>query len=143
MGTPAEAIRLATLADVRRIALSLPGTEEAPDRSGFGVRNGGKLLGFVHTWRKRVDPRKPKVPQPDVLVVRVASLEDKAFLLGLDATKFFTEPHYDGFPAVLLRLPAVTVRELRAIITEAWRCRAPEGLEPKARAPSRRTRSSS
>lgn len=129
---------MATQADVRRIALSLPETEEAPDRSGFAVRNGGKPRGFVHTWRKRVDPRKPKVPQPDVLVIRVASLEDKAFLLGLDSTKFFTEPHYDGYPAVLLRLPTVTARELRAIITEAWRYRAPQDLDPKTRPPSRR-----
>jgi hypothetical protein len=85
-----------------------------------------------------VDPRKPKVPQPDVVVVRVASLEDKAFLLGLDATKFFTEPHYDGFPAVLLRLSAVTARELRGLITEAWRCRAPGNPDPKARPSSGR-----
>lgn len=81
-------------------------------------------------WRERVAPRRPKVPQPDVLVVRVASLDDKEFLLGLDPTKFFTEPHYDGYPAVLVRLPAVGVRELRSIITEAWRCQAPK--EPDA-----------
>jgi hypothetical protein len=52
----------------------------------------------------------------------VASLANKEFLLGLDAEKFFTEPHYDGYPAVLVRLPAVTPTELRALIEEAWRC---------------------
>ena len=65
-----------------------------------------------------------------MLVVRVASLDDKELLLGLDPTKFFTEPHYDGYPAVLVRLPAVGVRELRSIITEAWRSQAPK--EPDA-----------
>jgi len=70
---------MATQADVRRIALSLPDTEKAPNH-----------------------------------------------LLGLDPKKFFTEPHYNGFPAVLVRLPAVTARELRPLITEAWRCQAPK-----------------
>jgi hypothetical protein len=46
--------------------------------------------------------------------------------LSLDANEFFTEPHYNGFPAILIRLPAVTARELRPLITEAWRCQAPQ-----------------
>jgi hypothetical protein len=58
----------------------------------------------------------------------VANLIDKDFLLGLDSVKFFTEPHYDGYPAVLVRLPAVTARELRPLITEAWRCTASKEL---------------
>jgi hypothetical protein len=71
------------------------------------------------------------VPQPAVIAVRVAHLDDKEFLLRLNREKFFTEPHYNGFPAVLVRLAAVTVRELRPLITEAWRSQAPKGLEPK------------
>lgn len=121
---------MATAADVRRIALSLPGAEEAADRSGFAVRGKGKPKAFVWVWRERVSPKRPKVPRPDVLVVRVASLADKDFLLSLDREKFFTEPHYDGFPAVLLRLPAVSAGELRPIIEEAWRCQAPRELLP-------------
>jgi hypothetical protein len=120
---------MATQADVRRIALSLPETEEAPDRFAFSVRNKGKLRGFVWVWMERVIPKKPRVPQPKVIAVRVASLDDKDILLELDREKFFTEPHYNGFPAVLVRLAAVTVRELRPLITEAWRCQAPKGLE--------------
>jgi hypothetical protein len=121
---------MATQADVRRIALSLPETEETPGRFAFSVRNKGKLKGFVWVWMERVTPRKPRVPQPAVIAVRVASLYDKDFLLGVDPVKFFTEPHYDGFPAVLVRLPAVTARELKPILTEAWRCQAPKGLDP-------------
>jgi hypothetical protein len=126
-----EAILMASQADVRRIALSLPETEEAPNHFAFSVRNKGKLKGFVWVWMERVTPKKARVPQPKVIAVRVASLDDKDFLLGLDPAKFFTEPHYNGFPAVLVRLPAVTTRELRPIITEAWRSQAPRDLDVK------------
>jgi len=117
---------MATQADVRRIALSLPGTEEADGHFAFSVRNKGKLKGFVWVWLERIAPKKARVPQPAVIAVRVANLLDKDLLLTLDPAKFFTEPHYDGFPAVLVRLAAVTARELRPIITEAWRCQAPK-----------------
>ncbi len=49
-------------------------------------------------------------------------------MLAIDGTKFFTEPHYNGFPAVLVRLDAVSVDELEALIGEAWRCQAPKAL---------------
>lgn len=129
---------MATQADVRRIALSLPETEEAPNHFAFSVRNKGKLKGFVWVWLERVTPKKARVPQPKVIAVRVANLDDKDFLLRVDPARFFTEPHYNGYPAVLLRLPAVTARELRPIITEAWRCQAPRDLDPKEKTPRRR-----
>ncbi|MEO8453491.1 MAG: hypothetical protein ABI647_27150 [Gemmatimonadota bacterium] len=122
---------MATQADVRRIALSLPETEEGANHFAFSVRNKGKLKGFVWVWMERALPKKPRVPQPNVIAVRVANLDDKDFRLGLDPAKFFTEPHYNGFPAVLVRLPAVTARELRSIIREAWRCQAPKDLDIK------------
>jgi hypothetical protein len=121
---------MATQADVRRIALALPDTEEDPNRFAFSVRNKGKLKGFAWVWMERVNPKKPRVPQPSVVAVRVASLVDKDFLLRLDPAKFFTEPHYDGFPAILVRLPAITARELKPLVVDAWRCQAPSGLDP-------------
>lgn len=124
---------MATQADVRRIALSLPETEEAPNHFAFSVRNKGKLKGFVWVWMERVDPKKARVLQPKVIAIRVASLDDKDVLLALDPAKFFTEPHYSGFPAVLVRLPAVTGPELKPLITEAWRCQAPKNLDAKAK----------
>lgn len=129
---------MATRADVRRIALSLPATEEIPGRFAFAVRNKGKLKGFVWVWMERVSPKKPRVPQPSVIAVRTASLEDRERMLATDTAKFFTEPHYKGFPAVLVRLPAVTARELEPIITEAWRCQASKDLT-MAMAADRRT----
>ncbi len=119
---------MATRADVRRIALSLPATEEISGRFAFAVRNKGKLKSFVWVWMERVSPKKPRVPEPRVIAVRTASLEDRERMLATDAAKFFTEPHYKGFPAVLVRLPAVTARELEPIITEAWRCQASKDL---------------
>jgi hypothetical protein len=49
-------------------------------------------------------------------------------LLAADAAKFFTEPHYNGFPVVLVRLPAIGAGELAELITDAWRCQAPKAL---------------
>jgi hypothetical protein len=128
---------MATQADVRRIALSLPETEETPGHFAFSVRNKGKLKGFVWVWMERVSPKKARVPQPKVIAVRVASLVDKDFMLTLNPVKFFTEPHYDGFPAVLVRLAAVTARELKPILREAWRCQAPKDLHTGEKTPPR------
>jgi hypothetical protein len=71
---------------------------------------------------------QPRVPRQNVLAVRVAGQAEKEMLLASDPDKFFTEPHYDGFPAVLIRLPAVQADELRELITDAWRCQAPLSL---------------
>jgi hypothetical protein len=108
--------------------LSLPEAEEADDRFAFSVPNKGKLKGFVWVWLERVLPKKPRVPNPGVIAVRVANLGQKDLLLSADPAKFFTEPHYNGFPAVLVRLEAVSVADLKMLIAEAWRCQAPAAL---------------
>ena len=115
---------MASQIDVRRIALSLPGAEQPPGRFAFAVPNKGKLKEFVWVWMERVTPKKPRVPNHDVIAVRVADLGEKERLLSADTTAFFTEPHYDGFPAVLVRLEAVSVANLRRLITAAWRSQA-------------------
>jgi hypothetical protein len=119
---------MAEEADVRRIALSLPQTSEAPDHFAFSVLNAGKEKGFTWAWAERVAPKKARVRRSDVVAVRVASDLEKQMLLKADEAKFFTEPHYNGFPAILVRLPAVDVEELEALITNAWRCQAPRAL---------------
>jgi hypothetical protein len=122
---------MASQGDVRRIALSLPHTTEAIDDFAFSVRNGNKQKGFAWSWKERVESKKPRVPRSDVIAVRVANREEKDLLLASDETKFFTEPHYKGFPAVLVRLPEVGVDELEELITDAWRCQAPRSLVRK------------
>ena len=119
---------MATRADVRRICLALPETEDTPGRFAFTVLNKGKQKGFVWVWMERVDPKKARVPQPKVVAIRTTSLVERDLLLELDSDKFFTEPHYAGFPAILVRLAAVTVRELRPLIKDAWRTQAPKDL---------------
>jgi hypothetical protein len=123
---------MATQADVRRIALALPGTEESSDRFAFSVRNKGKSKGFVWVWQERTEPKKPRVPNPGVIAVRVANLAQKDLILAADSAKFFTEPHYNGFPAVLVRLKAATVKDLKVLIADAWRCQAPKELRDLA-----------
>src|SRR6185436_659933 len=116
---------MATQADVRRIALSLPGVREGSDRFAFSVENKGKQKGFAWVWRERIAPGKPKVPRKDVLALRVKNQSEKAALLAGDPEIFFTEPHYNGFPAVLVRLPKVNRAQLRQLLEAAWRCQAP------------------
>jgi len=65
---------MATQADVRRIALALPDTEEAGDRFAFSVLNKGKPKGFVWAWNERITPKQPRVPNPGVIAVRVANV---------------------------------------------------------------------
>jgi hypothetical protein len=119
---------VATQADVRRIALSLPEAEEAKGHFAFSVRTKRKPKGFAWVWMERIDPKKARVPNNAVLAVRVANLGQKDALLAADPEKFFTEPHYSGFPAVLVRLAAVSVSDLRTLLEEAWRCQAPKEL---------------
>jgi hypothetical protein len=119
---------LTTQVDVRRLAVRLPDVVEASDDFGFSAMKDTKLRGFAWAWRERLDPKKPKVPNHEVLVVRVANRDTKEMLLASDPEKFFTEPHYNGFPAVLVRLGAVDIRELEELLTEAWICMAPRTL---------------
>jgi hypothetical protein len=119
---------MATRADVRRIALKLPETEEAEGHFAFSVRNKSKLKGFAWVWMERIEPKKPRVPNPGVLAVRVASLAEKDLLISMEPAKFFTEPHYNGFPAVLVKLAAVSVPDLRELLKAAWRAQAPKAL---------------
>ena len=132
---------MATQADVRRLALALPGTREAPDHFAFAVAQPkGKPKGFAWVWLERVEPKQPRVPNPRVLAVRVRDQAEKATLLAADPDKFFTEDHYNGFPAILVRLPAVTVAELRKLLADAWRCQAPRTLVEAYDAPASTSR---
>ena len=119
---------MATQADVRRIALTLPGTTEGTDRFAFSVENKGKHKGFVWVWLERKDPKKARTPCPTVLAVRVRDQAEKAALLAGDPDIFFTEPHYNGFPAVLVRLAHIDLAELEELLVDGWACQAPKKL---------------
>jgi hypothetical protein len=65
---------------------------------------------------------------PDALVLRVSDMGEREALLQGQPEAFFTTPHYDGYPAVLVRLEEVDPTELAELIEEAWRIRAPKRL---------------
>ena len=119
---------MATQADVRRIAMSLPGVDEGSERFAFSVRNRDKAKGFIWVWMERVNPKEPRVANDGVLAVRVANVAQKDLIIASSPTKFFTEPHYNGFPAILVRLDKVDVADLEVLVLEAWRCVAPKEL---------------
>lgn len=110
------------LEDVSRIALALPETSQNGSSWSVGEK------GFAWSYRERVAPKQPKVERPDILAVRVANLEEKDLRIASEPEKFFTEPHYNGFPAVLARLPMLDPDELTELLTEAWRVCAPRKL---------------
>ncbi len=119
---------MADQSDVRRIALSLPETTEDEGHFAFGIRSGAKRKSIAWVWLERHKPKKAWVPQPAVIAIRVASEAEKEMLRASDEEKFFTEPHYNGFPAILVRLAAIDATELAELITDAWRCQAPRAL---------------
>ena len=119
---------VATQDDVRRIALALPGTTEDPDAFRFLVEG----RAFAWRWLERIDPRRARVPSHAVLAVRVAHESEKEVLIDMDPAVFFTEPHYDGYPAILVRLAPIGAELLTAILTDAWRARAPKRLLVRA-----------
>ena len=116
---------MATQADVRRIAMKLPNVEEGADRFAFSVPVKGKQKGFVWVWMERVAPKLPRVANPGVIAARVANVAQRDMMIAAEPKKFFTEPHYNGFPAVLVRLAEVSVADLKVLIEEAYRCQAP------------------
>jgi hypothetical protein len=128
---------MATQQDVRRIALSLPRVEEHPRHFRFSLVASGKRPLIAWVWNERVSPKAPKVPNPGVVAIRVADAGAKQVLLGADPTVFFTKPHYDGYPAILVRLKKIHTPLLERLLRESWRCLAPPGL---LRAESQRSR---
>ena len=121
---------MADFDDVRRIALSLPDTAE--DNDAFSVVG----RGFVWPWRERVNPKKPKVKRYDVVALRTDGVGEKDALIASDPRRFFTEKHYNGYAAVLLRLDEVDADELRELLTDAWRVQAPKRLRKQHEASS-------
>jgi hypothetical protein len=117
---------MATQDDLRRIVLALPETTEDPN--GFRFFVDGKQ--FAWSWLERVDPKRARIPSADVVAVRVGNEFEKETLIDMDPLVFFTEPHYDGYPAILVRLPAIDLDLLRVVIADAWRSRAPKRLLP-------------
>lgn len=119
---------MATQDDVRRICAKLPGAIEGDERFGFGVDVKGKRKGFCWSWAERVDPKKAGVINDDVLAISTPNLAAKDMLMQSDPARYIVDPHYNGYPAVLVRLADFTSEELEDLLIEAWKSKAPKAL---------------
>ncbi len=116
------------MADLDELALALPQTtKEVSDDGRPSYRVHGKL--FCCQRGRRADALDPETGErlDDVLMFRVADLDVKDLLLGDDRGIYFTTPHFDGYPAVLVRIPELARLdrdELSDLVAEAWLTRA-------------------
>ena len=110
-----------TFEDVRRLALSLPGVEESTSYGAPAFKVGGKLLACQPAnVRTRDDGR--------TLVLFDVSVDERAMLVEAEPAAFFFNDHFREYPAVLVRLPAVTAAQVRPYLARSWKLRAPKRL---------------
>jgi hypothetical protein len=115
--------------DVRRIALSLPETAEQPMHGLPSWRVRKKLFAWERPLRaSELELLGEAAPSGPVLGARVEHLIAKEALLADDPEVYFTTPHFDGYPSVLVRLERIAVGELEELLIEAWLTRAPKRL---------------
>jgi hypothetical protein len=119
---------MATMADLDELALAMPQTVKEVSEDGrpsYHVH--GKMYCFHRSRRPdAIDPETGE-RMDDVLMFRVENLDVKELILADDRGIFFTTPHFNGFPAVLMRirdLPRLDREELRETVVEAWLTRA-------------------
>ena len=122
---------MATLADLDKLALSLPeATKELDDgRPSYLVH--GKFFCFHRRPRPDAVDSETGERLDDVLVFRVADLDVKELLLADAREIYFTTPHWKGYSAVLVRirdLERLDRDELRDLVEEAWLTRAQKRL---------------
>ena len=120
---------MASWDDVRRIALALPETSERVSRNlrQWQVKD----KGFV--WerplrRADLEALGDAAMFGPILGARVEHVVAKEALLANEPDVFFTTPHFDGYPAILVRLDRIGLEDLREVIVEAWLARAPKRL---------------
>lgn len=113
-----------TQADVRRIVMALPEVTEEEGR--FGFRVAGKP--FVWAYLERIDPKKARIATTDRIGVRTLNEAVKFALVDENPEAYFTEPHYNGYPAVCVRLKQIKMSDLEEVLSDGWRVQAPKKL---------------
>ncbi|MCV7122453.1 MmcQ/YjbR family DNA-binding protein [Mycobacterium lacus] len=120
---------MATWDDVARIVGELPLTVE---RSPHDWRVGKKVIAWERPLRKSdreaLAARGMEPPTGDILGVRVSDEGVKFALIADEPGVYFTTPHFEGYPAVLVKLAEIDVIELEELVTEAWLTQAPKKL---------------
>jgi hypothetical protein len=120
---------MATWDDVRRIALELPEASEVASRERAQWRVKDKLFVWERPLRQSdLNALGDSAPDGPILGARVEHLVAKEAMIADDPSVFFTTPHFDGFPAVLVQLEKIGLEDLREVIVEAWLARAPKRL---------------
>jgi hypothetical protein len=122
--------------DVGRLALALPETSERLSR---GLRQWvvkKKLFVWERPLRRSdLEALGDAPPDGPILGARVEHEGAKQALLADDPGVFFTTPHFDGYPAILVRLDRIAADDLEEVVTEAWLLRAPKKLAAELRGP--------
>ncbi len=118
---------MTTFAHVEAFGLTLPETTSTPSYGGAPALRVNKRM-FARLRGEMADDLDPLTGAPygEVLMVGVADLGEKDALLAADDRVYFTVPHYDGYPAVLVRLALADVEELHELLVEAWMRTAPK-----------------
>lgn len=120
---------MATWDDVARIALSLPECSEQPLHGLRSWRVRDKLFVWERPLRRSdLSALGDGAPDGPILGARVEHLVAKEALIADDPDVFFTTPHFDGYPAVLVQLQRIALDELEELVVEAWLARAPKRL---------------
>jgi hypothetical protein len=120
---------VATWDDVRRLALALPETGERESRGLAQWRVKDKLFVWERPLRRSdLEALGDAAPDGPILGARVEHLIAKEALLQDNPDVYFTTPHFDGYPAVLVRLERIRAEDLEEVVVEAWLARAPERL---------------
>jgi hypothetical protein len=115
--------------DVRRLALALPESDERLSRGLRQWRVKDKLFVWERPLRRSdLEALGDRAPDGPILGARVEHLVAKEALLADDPAVFFTTPHFDGYPAVLVRLDRIAPADLEELVVEAWLARAPARL---------------
>lgn len=121
---------MATWRDVSRYALALPDTDEEMSTQRlrhWSVRK--KMFAWERPLRRSdLEALGKDAPKGAILGLWCRDLEMKEMLLASDSRVYFTTPHFNGYPAVLMRLAAIAPKALREALVEAWLARAPKRL---------------
>lgn len=118
---------MATWEDVRACALALPEAVESSLHGDVAFRVRDKLFAWERPLRRTdLEALGDAAPEGPILGLRTQDMGTKAALLADDPGVFFTTPHFDNYPAILVRLTEIGRGELEELVTEAWLCRAPK-----------------